>query len=261
MTARALFAVLLLFAAPASAELVRIEVKSRADVLAGQAFGAAGPYEKLAGTLHFAVDPRKPANRIITDLDKAPRNTQGLVEFSSDFYLIRPRDPARGNGTLLYEVSNRGGKSMLGFFNFAAGGLDPTSAIEYGDASNPRVVHQREGRRSAQPRIRRGGHPPPCARTRRDRRGRPDHRHRRRSGRHVRHTVSRAQHQTRGRQVRPRQPHEPQLAAADRRRAHRGAAQDRARHCVSRSSDIRGEHSKSGAPALRTPGEGRKFPR
>ena len=133
MIARTLTALLLLIATPAWAELVRIEVKSRADVLAGQAFGPAGPYEKLAGILHFAVDPRNAANRIITDLDKAPKNARGLLEFSSDFYLIKPKDPSRGNGTLLYEVSNRGGKGMLGFFDFAAGSLDPTSAAEFGD--------------------------------------------------------------------------------------------------------------------------------
>src|SRR5688572_21829554 len=116
---------LLLFAVPVHAELVRVELKSRTDVLAGKSFGSTGPYEKLAGTLYFAVDPRHPANQIITDIDKAPKNAAGKVEFSSDFYLIRPKDPTRGNGTLLYEVSNRGGKSMLAFFNRAAGNLDP----------------------------------------------------------------------------------------------------------------------------------------
>jgi len=133
MTAKTLVAALLLFAAPAWADVVRIEVKSRADLLAGRSFATTGPYEKLIGTLHFAVDPRNPANRIITDLDKAPRNASGLVEFASDFFLIKPKDPARGNGTLLYEVSNRGGKGMIGFFNYAAGSLDPTSAAEFGD--------------------------------------------------------------------------------------------------------------------------------
>ncbi|MGE0463408.1 MAG: hypothetical protein AB7Q16_18755, partial [Vicinamibacterales bacterium] len=133
MTGRTLIAALLLFASPAWAEVVRIDVKSRADVLAGKAFGATGPYEKLTGTIHFAVDPQNPANQIITDLDKAPRNAAGLVEFSSDFYLIKPKDPARGNRTLLYEVSNRGGKGMIGFFNFASGSLDPATAAEFGD--------------------------------------------------------------------------------------------------------------------------------
>lgn len=126
-------AVLLLWSVPAWADVVRIEVKTRADVLGGRAFGAAGAYEKIAGTLYFAVDPAAGPNRIITDIDKAPKNAAGRVEFSSDFYLIKPKDTARGNGTLLYEVSNRGGKSMIGFFNFATGSLDPTKDNEFGD--------------------------------------------------------------------------------------------------------------------------------
>jgi hypothetical protein len=72
-------------------------------------------------------------NQIITDIGKAPLNAAGRVEFSSDFYLIKPKDPARGNGTVLYEVSNRGGKGMIRFFNLAAGSLDPQSADEFGD--------------------------------------------------------------------------------------------------------------------------------
>ena len=122
-----------LAAVPLSAEVVRIEVQSRSDLVGGQPFGAAGPYEKLSGKIFFAVDPALPANRIVTDLDKAPRNAGGKVEFSSDFFLIKPKNIARGNGALLYEVSNRGGKGMLGFFNHATGSVDPGSASEMGD--------------------------------------------------------------------------------------------------------------------------------
>ena len=132
MILRTLVAVLLV-AAPVSAEVVRIEVKSRTAVLAGKAFGAAGPYERLTGTISFAIDPRNPANLIIADIDKAPRNAAGKVEFSSDFYLLKPVDATRGNGTVLYEVSNRGGKAMIGFFNFAAGGVDPQTVDQFGD--------------------------------------------------------------------------------------------------------------------------------
>src|SRR5260221_7357803 len=127
-------AVLLLVAAlPLSAEVVRIEVQSRSDLLNGQAFGAAGPYEKIAGKIYFAVDPALPANKIVADLDKAPRNASGKVEFSSDFFLIKPKRMERGNGAVLYEVSNRGGKGMLGFFNHAAGSADPATAAQMGD--------------------------------------------------------------------------------------------------------------------------------
>src|SRR3989454_6237269 len=122
-----------LAAMPVSAEVVRIDVQSRADLVGGQPFGAAGPYEKLSGKVYFAVDPALLANRIVTDLDKAPRNAAGKVEFSSDFFLIKPKRIERGNGAVIYEVSNRGGKGMLGFFNHAAGSLDPSSAADMGD--------------------------------------------------------------------------------------------------------------------------------
>ena len=125
--------VLGLAASPVFADVVRIEVQSRSDLLAGRSFGASGPYEKIAGKIFFAVDPTLDANKIVTDLDKAPRNARGLVEFSSDFYLLKPKQIDRGNGAVLYEVSNRGGKGMLGFFNHAAGSLDPGSEAQVGD--------------------------------------------------------------------------------------------------------------------------------
>src|SRR2546426_4412495 len=108
-----------LASAPVYAEVVRIEVQSRSDLVGGQPFGAAGPYEKIAGKIFFAVDPAVPANRIVADIDKAPRNSAGKVEFSADFFVMKPKNIARGNGAVLYEVSNRGGKGMLGFFNHA----------------------------------------------------------------------------------------------------------------------------------------------
>ncbi len=125
---------LALFAGGLSAEVVRMEIQSRGDLLGGRAFGLAGAYEKLTGKVCFAVDPTNPNNRIIADIDKAPRNAQGKVEFSSDLYVLRPRQPERSNGVVLYEVSNRGGKGMLGFFNRAAFSLDPASEAELGDA-------------------------------------------------------------------------------------------------------------------------------
>ena len=125
--------VFVLAAAPAAADVVRIDVQSRADVAGGMNFGNAGAYEKLSGRIYFAVDPSLPANRIITDIDKAPRNAAGRVEFSADFYLLKPKRVERGNGAVLYEVSNRGGKGMLGFFDHAAGSLDPTTVEQTGD--------------------------------------------------------------------------------------------------------------------------------
>src|SRR5262245_27294018 len=115
MALRNLFLVLTL-AAPLRAQVTRIDVSSRDDI-PGRSFGRAGEYERLIGRMHFAIDPRNSANRIITDIDKAPKNAAGLVEFSANFYLLKPKDVRRGNGTVLFEVSNRGGRAMVGFFN------------------------------------------------------------------------------------------------------------------------------------------------
>jgi hypothetical protein len=79
------------------------------------------------------VNPKQPANQIIVDLDKAPRNRDGHVEFSSDVFLLRPKDPKKGNSTVLYEVSNRGSKSLLSNFNRALGSLDPRTPDDFGD--------------------------------------------------------------------------------------------------------------------------------
>ena len=64
--------------------------------------------------VYFEVDPENPLNRVIVDLDKAPRNAQGKVEFSADLYLLKPKDQARGNGAVLVETPRRGGKGICG---------------------------------------------------------------------------------------------------------------------------------------------------
>ena len=107
----------------AQAEVTRVEIKSRVDVVGGRSFGSVGPYETLTGTIYFAADPANPHNKIIVDLDKAPRNAQGKVEFSSDLYIIKPKDPAKANGVLFFDVVNRGNKALLGVFSR---GRDPT---------------------------------------------------------------------------------------------------------------------------------------
>ncbi len=78
-------------------------------------------YERVVLRTHFKVDPRLPANRLITDLRYAPVNKDGLVEFSADAYILKPRDPAQSNGTVLFEVSNRGGRAMLTTFAYGKG--------------------------------------------------------------------------------------------------------------------------------------------
>ena len=116
-----------------SARVVRVEVLAKSDVLDGKPFGDAGPYEKISGKIHFAVKADDPHNRLIADLDKAPRNAAGEAEFASDFYILRPKDPARGSGTSLIEIPNRGGKGMLRVIQNAKSSLDPVAEDQFGD--------------------------------------------------------------------------------------------------------------------------------
>src|SRR5579864_7124025 len=115
------------------AGVTRVEITSRQDVLGGKAFGAVGAYEKLAGKVYFAVDPNNPHNKIIADIDKAPKNSEGKVEFSADLFILRPKDPSHGNGVALFDVVNRGNKGLLGVFNRAKGSSDPTADADFGD--------------------------------------------------------------------------------------------------------------------------------
>jgi hypothetical protein len=114
---------LLLCGGAARAEVARVEIARRADV------GASG-YEKIIGTIYFAVDPNQAHNRIVVDLDKAPVNRSGRVEFSSDLYILKPKAP-RGNGAALVDVLNRGNKVAIGFNR--GGSPDPVTADDLGD--------------------------------------------------------------------------------------------------------------------------------
>ena len=108
----------------ARAEVTRVDVARRMDL------GASG-YEKIIGTIHFAIDPKDPRNRAVVDLDKAPINAAGRVEFSSDLYILRPKAP-RGNGAALVDVLNRGNKAVLNGFN-RGGSPDPATENDLGD--------------------------------------------------------------------------------------------------------------------------------
>lgn len=132
--ARLLVAVLAcVWSAGALAAVERIEILDRRPVAAGAAFGAAGAYEKIRGRAFFAVDPDAAANTAIADLKLAPRDTEGLVHFSAEFLVVRPIDAGRRNGTLLYEVNNRGRIAILAQLDEAPASNDPSSAADFGN--------------------------------------------------------------------------------------------------------------------------------
>jgi len=85
----------------------------------GRAFGDVGPYEELKGRLRFALDPTHAANVRITDVERAPRNRAGHVEFAADVSILLPADRARGNGRMIVDVVNRGNTVTVPNFNHA----------------------------------------------------------------------------------------------------------------------------------------------
>jgi hypothetical protein len=94
----------------AGAEVVRIDIARRDDF---------GTHERLIGRVYFTADPRLPANQSIVDVERAPRNADGRVEYSSDLLFFQPKDPARARGTVFLEVVNRGRDQFLGLLSGA----------------------------------------------------------------------------------------------------------------------------------------------
>src|SRR5258707_662349 len=79
----------------ASAHVVKVLVEHR-DAFANGAL----PYEKLTGRFTGELDPKQPLNAIITDLEFAPRNARGLVEYSATFTILKPLDMSKASGVL-----------------------------------------------------------------------------------------------------------------------------------------------------------------
>ena len=115
--------------------IVEIKVDAVEPFADGQAFGEAGAYVRIAGVAKGEIDPAAPENHAIADLDKAPRNTSGMVEHEADFFILRPAEQARGSGVLVYDVTNRGRKMIFNLLDDAAGGADtnnPRAARDVG---------------------------------------------------------------------------------------------------------------------------------
>ena len=89
-------------ASTTTAEVARIEVERSRELANGKTYGLAGAYESVAGKIHYTGDPQTSVNGIISDIESAPTNASGLVEFSADFYLIKPKNIESGNGAVFF---------------------------------------------------------------------------------------------------------------------------------------------------------------
>ena len=112
--------------------LVRLEITHQERFASGLEFGDVGSYELLHGIAHYEVDPLQTANAAIVDLELAPTNKRGQVAFESDFVMLYPTNPSRGNGAILYDVVNRGTKTVL-TFNSVPRSQDPMMPVEPGN--------------------------------------------------------------------------------------------------------------------------------
>ncbi len=66
-------------------------------------------YEKISGQAYGEVDPANPLNGYNSGYPNlAPENAAGMVEYVSDFIILRPADMAKSNGLLFLSLPNRG---------------------------------------------------------------------------------------------------------------------------------------------------------
>jgi hypothetical protein len=106
-------------------------VESFAD---GHEFGEAGPYVRIHGVAQGELNPASPENAVIVDLDKAEQNARGMIEYETDFFILRPAAPSRSSGILVYDVTNRGRKIILGRLDEAGANADTNNPRTARDA-------------------------------------------------------------------------------------------------------------------------------
>ena len=139
MRIKVAFAAALLIVVAASAADARITklkiVTKESPTFGGYAFPGVGPYEKLVGKAYGELDPNDPKNAVIVDIKLAPRNARGKVEYSFDYYILKPIDLSKGSHKVMYEPPNRGRKTH-GSLNRGLGTNDPGSVTNAQELAN-----------------------------------------------------------------------------------------------------------------------------
>src|SRR5438046_5535639 len=117
-------------AVPAHASIRKIQITAReSPTFGGYSWPGVGQYEKIVGKAYGELDPSDRKNAVIVDLQLAPKNARGKVEYSFDFYILKPMDLSKGNHKMLYEPPNRGRKTISAL-NRGVGGNDPGSVTD-----------------------------------------------------------------------------------------------------------------------------------
>src|SRR6516225_7393569 len=127
---------------PAHAKITKIQITAKqSPAFGGYSWPGIGQYEKITGKAFGELDPDDPKNSVIVDLRLAPRNARNRVEYSFDFYILKPIDPSRGNHKTLYEPPNRGRKTIAAL-NRGVGGNDPGSIMDASLLTNSFLMPQ-----------------------------------------------------------------------------------------------------------------------
>src|SRR5262245_35140897 len=115
----------ILVVAPAEAHIRKLQItRKESPTFGGYTWPGVGQYERIAGKAFGELDPNDPKNAVIVDLQLAPKNSRGRVEYAFDFYILKPIDLTKGNHKMLYEPPNRGRKTIAAL-NRGVGGDDP----------------------------------------------------------------------------------------------------------------------------------------
>src|SRR3989449_3842941 len=129
-------------ALPAHAKVTKIQIPAnQSPAFGGYSWPGVGQYEKIVGKAFGELDPKDPKNAVIVDLQLAPRNANGKVEYSFDFYILKPIDLTKGNHKMLYEPPNRGRKTISAL-NRGVGGEDPGSVTDASLLANSFLMPQ-----------------------------------------------------------------------------------------------------------------------
>jgi hypothetical protein len=110
--------------AKASAAALTFQVTSRSDAFDGAVFASVGVYEQVTAIAHMKIDPGAPTNRGIVDLEGAPREADGMVHYDVDVQILRPRDSTKAKRVMVYDVVNRGNKTISAMRSASAQGAN-----------------------------------------------------------------------------------------------------------------------------------------
>jgi len=129
-----LFAIALTFASIVQARITDPGAPKTESFADGAQFGAAGAYERVSGVARGELDPVDIRNRVIANLSRAPKNARGMVEYEVDWFMLRPVDPSKANGRIIYDVTNRGRKFFHHWIMDGNAGNDPKTLQDAGNA-------------------------------------------------------------------------------------------------------------------------------